>query len=47
MFIKPEGKQKKGRPRMKWMDGVEKDLMNLVWLTGKQKHTSGMADETF
>jgi hypothetical protein len=24
-----KGKGKKGRPRIKWMDGVEKDLRNL------------------
>jgi hypothetical protein len=29
MIVKPEGKRKKGRPRMKWTDGVEKDLRNL------------------
>jgi hypothetical protein len=29
MPVKPEGKRKKGRPRIKWMDGVEKDLRNL------------------
>jgi cobyric acid synthase len=29
MIVKLEGKRKKGRPRMRWMDGVEKDLKNL------------------
>jgi hypothetical protein len=29
MLIKPEGKRKKGRLRMRWMDGVQKDLRNL------------------
>jgi hypothetical protein len=29
MLVKPEGKRKKSRPRMIWMDGVEKDLRNL------------------
>jgi hypothetical protein len=24
MLVKTEGKMKKGRPRMRWMDGVEK-----------------------
>jgi hypothetical protein len=28
-IVKLEGKRKKGRPRMRWMDGVEKDLKNL------------------
>jgi hypothetical protein len=35
---------------MKWIDGVEKDLRicgTLVWLTGKQKHKSEMAGESF
>jgi hypothetical protein len=26
MIVKLEGKRKEGRPRMRWMDGVEKDL---------------------
>jgi hypothetical protein len=29
VIVKPEGKRKKGRPRMRWVDGVEKDLKNL------------------
>jgi predicted transcriptional regulator len=29
MFVKPEKKNKKGRPRMRWMDNVEKNLKNL------------------
>jgi hypothetical protein len=29
MIAKPEGKMLKSRPRIKWMDGVEKDLRNL------------------
>jgi hypothetical protein len=29
MLVKPEGKRKKGRTRMRWMDGVEKDLRSL------------------
>jgi hypothetical protein len=29
MFVKPEEKRRKGRPRMRWMNGVEKDLRNL------------------
>jgi hypothetical protein len=28
MIVKPEGKRKKGRPRIRWMDGVE-GLRNL------------------
>jgi hypothetical protein len=37
IIVKPEWKRKKGRPRMRWMDGVEKDLKNLGvvnWKTG-------------
>jgi hypothetical protein len=30
IIVKPEGKRKKGRPRMRWMDGMEKDLWNLA-----------------
>jgi hypothetical protein len=29
MLVKPEGKRKKSRARMRWLDGVEKDLRNL------------------
>jgi hypothetical protein len=29
MLVKPEGKRKKSRSRMRWMAGVEKDLRNL------------------
>jgi hypothetical protein len=29
------------------MDGVEKDLGTWVWLTGKERHKSGMAGESF
>jgi hypothetical protein len=29
MRIKLEWKRKKGRPRMRWLDGVEKDLRNM------------------
>jgi hypothetical protein len=44
ILVKPEGKRKTGRPRMRWMDGVEKGLRNL---TGKQRHKSGMAGGSF
>jgi hypothetical protein len=30
MLLKPEGKRKKGRSRMRWMGDVEKDLRSLV-----------------
>jgi hypothetical protein len=26
MLVKPEGKRKKSRPKMRWLDGVDKDL---------------------
>jgi hypothetical protein len=29
MILKPEGKTKKVRPRMRWISGVEKDLKSL------------------
>jgi hypothetical protein len=29
MIVKPERRKKKCRPRMRWMDGVEKVLRNL------------------
>jgi hypothetical protein len=37
MLVKPEGKRKKGRPRMRWTDGVEKDLRNLGMINWKTK----------
>jgi hypothetical protein len=40
MIVKPEEKRKKGRPRMRWMDGVETDLRNLGvvnWRTKAQE----------
>jgi hypothetical protein len=47
MLIKPKGKLKEGRPRMRWMDVVEKDLRNLGMVNWKQRHESGMAGEKF
>jgi hypothetical protein len=29
MIVQPEGKRKKSRPRVRWIDGVEKDMRNL------------------
>jgi hypothetical protein len=29
MLVKLEGKRKKSTPRMRWMNGLEKDLRNL------------------
>jgi hypothetical protein len=29
MIVKPEGKRKKGRPRMRWIDGVERGFEEL------------------
>jgi hypothetical protein len=40
MIVKPERKRKKGRPRIRWVDGVEKDLRNLGvvnWRTKAQE----------
>jgi hypothetical protein len=37
MFVKPEGKTKKSRPRMRWIDGVEKDLRNVSVVNWKTK----------
>jgi hypothetical protein len=37
MTVKPEAKRKKGRPRMRWMDGVEKDLRNLGTVNWRTK----------
>jgi hypothetical protein len=37
MLVKSEGNRKKGRPRMGWMDGVEKDLRNLCVVNWKTK----------
>jgi hypothetical protein len=45
MLVKPEGKTPGERPRMGWMNCVEKDLR--VWLTGKQRYKNEMAGESF
>jgi hypothetical protein len=37
MLVKPEAKRKKATPRMRWMDGVEKDLRNLGVVNWKTK----------
>jgi hypothetical protein len=37
MLVNPEGKRKKGRPRMRWMNCVEKDLRNLGVVNWKTK----------
>jgi hypothetical protein len=37
IIVKPEGKRKKGRPRMRWIDGVEKDLRSLGVVNWKAK----------
>jgi hypothetical protein len=37
MLVKPEGKRKKVKRRMRWMDGVEKDLRNLGLVNWKTK----------
>jgi hypothetical protein len=37
MITKPEGKRKKGRPRTRWMDGVEKELRNVVVVNWRAK----------
>jgi hypothetical protein len=37
MLVKLEGKRKKGRPRMRWMDGVEKHFRNLGVVKWKTK----------
>jgi hypothetical protein len=37
MLVKPERKRKKGRPRMRRLDGVKKDLRNLGVVNWKTK----------
>jgi hypothetical protein len=43
MIVKPEGKRKRGRPKMRWMDGVEKDLrkLDVVNWRAKAQETDG------
>jgi hypothetical protein len=40
MYVKPEGKMKKGRPRMGCMDCVEKDLRDLGLVNWKKRQKS-------
>jgi hypothetical protein len=37
MLVKPERKRRKDRPRMRWTDGVEKNLRNLDLVNWKTK----------
>jgi hypothetical protein len=37
MLVKPEVQRKEGRPRVRWMDCAEKDLMNLGVVSWKTK----------
>jgi hypothetical protein len=37
MIVKPEGERKKSSPRMRWMDGVEKDMRNLDMVNWRAK----------
>jgi hypothetical protein len=37
MTVKPEGKRKKGMPRMRWTDGVEEELRSLGVVNWKAK----------
>jgi hypothetical protein len=47
MIAQPEGKRKKARPRMRWTDGVEKNLRNLDVVNWSAKHKRRMAGENF
>jgi hypothetical protein len=37
MLVKPEGERKEDKPRMRWMDGVEKGLRNFGVVNWKIK----------
>jgi hypothetical protein len=47
MFVKPEGKRKNGRSRMRWMGGVEKDLRNLGGVNWKTGTRAGWLEKVF
>jgi hypothetical protein len=47
MIAKLEGKRKKGKPRMRCMDGVEKDLRNLCVVNWRAKAQEGWLEKIF
>jgi hypothetical protein len=46
MLVKPERRREKYRPRMRWMDGVGKDLRNLG-VSRKQRHKNLSLEKIF